>query len=104
MVGKAQIEEMRRTYGYIRNHGKINLYKKQKISKNAPSRAHRNLICDNYGLDEWRLNEFNLHDYAIDEPVSILLGIHLGLNKKPVNPQSLGLLNTPIMPNLKIIQ
>ena len=45
-----------------------------------------------------------MNDNTIDKPISLLLGIYLGLDQKPIDPQSVGLFKTPVMPSLRIIK
>ena len=63
-----------------------------KIPKSAPSTVHRKIICDNFGVDKSRLKDFCLDDFTLEQQISILLGIQLGLEQKPINPKSVRLL------------
>ena len=57
---------------------------------------------ENYGLEQDRLDELNLIDEPLDEPISILLGINVGLGQEVIDPTSLDLFNTPVMPSIEI--
>ena len=54
---------------------------------------------DNFGFDNTRLKDFTLEQH-----IGVLLEIELGLEQESINPKSVGLFDTPILPNLKVIQ
>ena len=84
--GKTPKGKMKKIAGYIKHFGKVNMYRMGNIPKHAPSRTHGQLLVKNYGLEESRLEQFNLDDHTLDQPISVLLGIDLGLDLKLVNP------------------
>ena len=72
------------------------------IQKHTPTRNHGRLLTENYGKEQHRLNQFSLEDEMLDELISILLGINVGLDLEIVDPTTLDIFDTPVMPNIKI--
>ena len=95
---------MRKTTGFIRNKGKVNLFQIGRIQKPTPNKTHRRILAENFGIEEDRYSQFSLEDEIIEEPINILLGINVGLDREIIDPASVNLLNTPVLPNIKIIR
>ena len=95
---------MIKTTAFIKNIGQVNILQIGEIMKHYPTRNHRRLIMEQYGLEQDKLDEFNLNDEIIDQPISIILGINVGQNQQVIDPTSLNLFNTPVMPSLSIVK
>ena len=91
---------MRKTIAFIKNIGEIRMFQMGEILKHCQTRNHRKQIQEHYGLEQYRLEEINLTDEIIDQPISILLGINVGLNQQVIDPTSLNLFSTPVIPSL----
>ena len=102
--GKAPIKKLKRISLYIKIFGKVNFYIKGEIPKNALTSVHRKIIMDNFGLDNTRLKDFSLDNHTLEQPISLPLGIQLGLEQESVKPELVELFDSPILPNLKIIK